>query len=101
MNLKHSLLCLLLLSSFALAQHPAPHKKTAKAAPATRPKADPALAIHQSALIVDTHADTPQRFLDDNFDLGQNTPVSEGHIDLDKIKQGNLDAEFFSIWVEP
>jgi membrane dipeptidase len=50
---------------------------------------------------VDTHADTPQRFLDENFDLGQNTPVSDGHIDLDKIKQGNLGAEFFSIWVEP
>ena len=100
MNLKHSLPCLLLLSGLTLAQHPVPHKKTAGAA-VTRPKADPALAIHQSALIVDTHADTPQRFLDENFDLGQNTPVSEGHIDLDKIKQGNLGAEFFSIWVEP
>jgi membrane dipeptidase len=101
MSLKRFLVCLLLLSSFALAQHPAQHKKTAKAAPVTRPKADPATAIHQSALIIDTHADTPQRFLDENFDLGQNTPVSEGHIDLEKIKQGNLGAEFFSIWVEP
>lgn len=97
----HSVACCLLISSLALAQHPAPHKKTAKAAPVTRPKADPALAIHQSALIVDTHADTPQRFLDENFDLGQNTPVTDGHIDLDKIRQGNLGAEFFSIWVEP
>jgi len=101
MNLKRFLVCLSLLSNFALAQHPAQHKKTAKAAPVTRPKADPATAIHQSALIIDTHADTPQRFLDENFDLGQNTPVSEGHIDLEKIKQGNLGAEFFSIWVEP
>jgi len=101
MNLKRSLICILLLSALTLAQHPAPHKKTAKAAPVTRPKADPVAAIHQSALIVDTHADTPQRFLDENFDLGQNTPVTEGHIDLDKIKQGNLGAEFFSIWVEP
>ncbi|HXA84518.1 MAG TPA: dipeptidase, partial [Candidatus Dormibacteraeota bacterium] len=91
----------LLLSSLALAQHPSTHKKAAKAAPVTRPKADPALTIHQSALIVDTHADTPQRFLDENFDLGQNTPLAEGHIDLDKIRQGNLGAEFFSIWVEP
>jgi membrane dipeptidase len=101
MKPKRSLACFLLLSSLALAQHPAPHKKAAKAAPITRPKADPATAIHQSALIVDTHADTPQRFLDENFDLGQNTPVTEGHIDLDKIRQGNLGAEFFSIWVEP
>ena len=96
-----SLVCFFLLSSLALAQPQHPHKKSAKAAPVTRPKADQALAIHQSALIVDTHADTPQRFLDENFDLGQNTPVSEGHIDLGKIKQGNLGAEFFSIWVEP
>ena len=96
-----SLVFFFLLSSLALAQPQHPHKKSAKAAPVTRPKADPAVAIHQSALIVDTHADTPQRFLDENFDLGQNTPVSEGHIDLPKIKQGNLGAEFFSIWVEP
>jgi membrane dipeptidase len=101
MSLKRSLVCLLLLSGLTFAQHPAPHKKTARAAPVTRPKADPVTAIHQSALIIDTHADTPQRFLDENFDLDQNTPVTEGHIDLDKIKQGNLGAEFFSIWVEP
>ncbi len=101
MNPKRSFVCFLLLSSLALAQHPVPHKKAAKAAPTTQPKADPALAIHQSALIVDTHADTPQRFLDENFDLSHNTPVAEGHIDLDKIRQGNLGAEFFSIWVEP
>src|SRR5262249_44855238 len=75
------------------------HKKAAGVSP--QPKADTAASIHQSALIIDTHADTPQRFLDENFDLGQNTPVSDGHIDLGKIKQGNLAAEFFSIWVEP
>jgi membrane dipeptidase len=102
MKPKHrSLVCFFLLSSLALAQPQHPHKKSAKAAQITRPKTDPALAIHQSALIIDTHADTPQRFLDENFDLGQNTPVSDGHIDLGKIKQGNLGAEFFSIWVEP
>src|SRR5438270_5584608 len=74
-----------------------------KSAPtkSAKPRADSAQAIHQSAIIIDTHADTPQRFLDENFDIGQNTPVSEGHIDLGKIKQGNLGAEFFSIWVEP
>jgi len=64
-------------------------------------KADTPAAIHQSALIIDTHADTPQRFLDEHFDLGRDTPVSDGHEDLGKIKKGNLAAEFFSIWVEP
>ena len=101
MNLKRLFACFLLLSSLAYAQHQPQHKKAAKAATTTQPKANTASAIHQSALVIDTHADTPQRFLDENFDLGENTPVSEGHIDLDKIKQGNLGAEFFSIWVEP
>src|SRR5215831_10779345 len=102
MKPKHrSLVCFFLLSGLALAQPQHPHKKSPKTAQGTRPKTDPALAIHQSALIIDTHADTPQRFLDENFDLGQNTPISDGHIDLGKIKQGNLGAEFFSIWVEP
>src|SRR5467141_1260651 len=58
-------------------------------------------AIHESALIIDTHADTPQRFLDDNFDIGSADPNDIGHISLDKARRGNLGAEFFSIWVEP
>jgi membrane dipeptidase len=60
-----------------------------------------ASALHKFALVVDTHADTPQRFLDEGFDLGTVTPVSEGHMDLEKIQAGNLGAEFFAIWVEP
>jgi membrane dipeptidase len=98
MKPKNLFASVLLLSALALAQQH-PHKKAVGAS--SQPKADTATSIHQSALIIDTHADTPQRFLDENFDLGQNTPVSDGHIDLGKIKQGNLGAEFFSIWVEP
>ena len=60
-----------------------------------------ARAIHDSALIVDTHADTPQRFLDEDFDIGSTDPEGYGHISLDKAQRGNLGAEFFSIWVEP
>ncbi|HKT90496.1 MAG TPA: dipeptidase [Candidatus Sulfotelmatobacter sp.] len=57
--------------------------------------------IHDSALIVDTHADTPQRFLDEGFDIGSTDPNDPGHISLDKARRGNLGAEFFSIWVDP
>jgi membrane dipeptidase len=60
-----------------------------------------ALTIHNSAIVIDTHADTPQRFLDDNFDIGSTDPKDFGHISLDKARAGNLGAEFFSIWVEP
>jgi len=60
-----------------------------------------ARAIQNSAIVVDTHADTPQRFLDENFDIGSTDPNDIGHISLDKIRRGNLGAEFFSIWVDP
>src|SRR5437764_2395423 len=57
--------------------------------------------IHESAIVIDTHADTPQRFLDENYDIGSTDPNDHGHISLDKARAGNLGAEFFSIWVEP
>jgi membrane dipeptidase len=60
-----------------------------------------ARTIHNSAIVVDTHADTPQRFLDENFDIGNTDPKDIGHISLDKARAGNLGAEFFSIWVDP
>jgi membrane dipeptidase len=60
-----------------------------------------ARAIQESAIVVDTHADTPQRFLDENFDIGSTDPKDTGHISLDKARRGNLGAEFFSIWVDP
>jgi membrane dipeptidase len=58
-----------------------------------------AKAIHESAIVVDTHADTPMRFVDENYDPG--TDAGRGHWDLKKVKAGNLGVEFFSIWVEP
>jgi len=60
-----------------------------------------ARAIHNSVIVIDTHADTPQRFLDENYDIGNTDPHDVGHISLDKAKAGNLGAEFFSIWVDP
>ena len=55
--------------------------------------------VHSSAIIIDTHADTPQRFVDEHFDLAD--PLNGGNLNLDSIHKGNLGAEFFSIWVEP
>jgi membrane dipeptidase len=71
------------------------------AAPSDEGISAKARQIHDSALIVDTHADTPQRFLDQGFDIGSTDPNDIGHISLDKARRGNLGAEFFSIWVDP
>src|SRR5438445_4998328 len=50
-----------------------------------------------SSIVVDTHDDTTQRFLDGKFDLG--TRSSTGSIDLPRMREGNLSAIFFSIWI--
>jgi membrane dipeptidase len=55
--------------------------------------------VHKSALVIDTHADTPQRFVDENYDLAM--PLNGGNFNIESAKQGNLGAEFMSIWVEP
>jgi len=62
-------------------------------------KTQAADAVHKSALVIDTHADTPQRLADEHYDLGD--PLNGGDFNLETARQGNLGAEFFSIWVEP
>jgi membrane dipeptidase len=84
--------CLIVAASAAAAQSTNPPDITVSAK---------ARAIQESAIVVDTHADTPQRFLDEGFDIGSTDPNDVGHISLDKAHRGNLGAEFFSIWVEP
>lgn len=57
--------------------------------------------IHNSAIVIDTHEDTPQRFLDENYDIGSTDPNDPEFISLDKARAGNLGAVFFSIFVYP
>jgi len=86
MNLCRSFfLILILCSSLAFTQVVSPRART----------------IHDSAIVVDTHADTPQRFLYEGFDIGTTDSKDIGHISLDKARAGNLSAEFFSIWADP
>jgi membrane dipeptidase len=53
--------------------------------------------LHFSSVVVDTHDDTTQRFLDGKFDLGMRS--STGSIDIPRMREGNLSAIFFSIWM--
>src|SRR5208282_4405361 len=55
--------------------------------------------IHRRAIVVDLHADTAQRLLDERVDWGQRLP--DGHLDIPRMKEGRLAAEFFAIWVQP
>jgi membrane dipeptidase len=53
--------------------------------------------LHFSSIVVDTHDDTTQRFLDGKFDLGPRNAA--GSIDIPRMREGNLSAIFFSIWI--
>src|SRR6266550_2908227 len=53
--------------------------------------------LHFSSIVVDTHDDTTQRFLDGKFDLGVRS--SSGSIDIPRMREGGLGAIFFSIWM--
>jgi membrane dipeptidase len=57
------------------------------------------LAVHASAIVIDTHADTPQRFVDEHWNFTD--PINGGMLNFDSAKKGNLNAQFFSIWVDP
>jgi membrane dipeptidase len=65
----------------------------------TTAAANDPLAIHRRAITVDMHADTTQRLVDEGVDLEQR--LADGHFDAVRAKEGGLDAQFFSIWVEP
>ena len=54
--------------------------------------------LHFSSIVVDTHDDTTQRFLDGKFDIGVRN--SSGSIDIPRMREGGLDAIFFSIWIQ-
>jgi membrane dipeptidase len=65
----------------------------------TSAQTDDANGIHRRAIAIDMHADTPQRLLDEAVDLSQR--LDDGHFDSVRAREGALDAQFFSIWVEP
>jgi membrane dipeptidase len=52
--------------------------------------------LQSSSIVLDTHDDTPQRFFFQHFDLGHRD--AEGHIDIPRMREGGLNAIFFSIW---
>jgi len=54
--------------------------------------------LHDRAIVIDSHDDTTQRLL---FDKTFNISVRQknGNIDIPRMREGGLDALFFSIWV--
>ncbi|MBI4203066.1 MAG: membrane dipeptidase [Chloroflexi bacterium] len=55
--------------------------------------------LHFSSLVVDCHSDSIERVVDKGEDLGVTT--GKGHLDLPRMREGNLGAEFFACFVHP
>src|SRR5687768_6196364 len=59
-----------------------------------------AVAIHRRAIVVDTHNDVTTPMTNDDFDLS-GTPPAPYRTNIERMKQGGLTAEFFSLYVKP
>jgi len=88
----HAVSCALLVLCAGQAAPPRAYAQT---------PADPRQVAAQAlehAIIIDTHADTPQVLLEQGYDLA--SPTSPYMISIPKMRSGHLGAEFFSIWVD-
>ncbi|HEU5259820.1 MAG TPA: dipeptidase [Gemmatimonadales bacterium] len=56
------------------------------------------LLVLQQPIVVDGHIDTPQRMLDLKSDIAAR--LSDGHVDIPRMREGGLTAAFFAIWVD-
>jgi membrane dipeptidase len=93
---KNTVAVVALLSVVPLGAQP-PAKKATETAEAR------AARIHKQALVVDTHIDTPLMLEKPGWDfMTRHTPgpaPDENHVDLPRLREGGLDAAFFSIWM--
>jgi membrane dipeptidase len=80
-------------------QTPTPEQTRARDAATQSAGAHDPASVHRRAVAVDMHADTVQFMLDEGADI--NTRLTTTHLDAVRMREGGLDAQFFSIWVEP
>ena len=59
--------------------------------------ADEALLLHLEAIVIDGHSDTTPLFEDPNWNFAERHEL--GQMDLPRIREGGLDAQFFSIYM--
>ncbi len=60
--------------------------------------AERAKKLHFSSIVLDTHDDTTQRFFSKTYDIGKRNP--DGHVDIPRMREGGMNAIFFSIWID-
>ncbi|HUT79447.1 MAG TPA: membrane dipeptidase, partial [Polyangia bacterium] len=82
----------------------APPARVAAVAPLPEPRPveiprERAARVHREAFVLDAHADTLMRVVDDGYDLGARN--AEGHVDFPRLSEGGVDGQVFAVWVDP
>ena len=54
--------------------------------------------LHFSTIVLDTHDDTTQRLFSKDFDVAKRN--ADGSIDIPRMREGGMNAIFFSIWID-
>jgi len=92
--------------SFSLVTTSAKHSPSTQTTPSTakEPRDEKlwqkALQIHRKAIVIDSHNDITTPMTNDDYDLGGAPPVPY-RTSIDRMKEGGLTAEFFSVYIKP
>src|SRR6266550_8940717 len=105
MNQNHSrlsknILSIVLVSLIAASFAPAWAQRTSSTQPRDEKLWQKALAIHRRAIVIDTHNDVTTPMTNDDYDLSGPPPVPY-RTSIERMKQGGMTAEFFSLYVKP
>nr|WP_321406656.1 membrane dipeptidase [uncultured Carboxylicivirga sp.] len=64
----------------------------------SKPVSKKSLSIHNKAITIDTHCDTPMKFVNKGFDIGKIHEAPDSRVDLPRMQSGGLDAIFFALF---
>jgi membrane dipeptidase len=54
--------------------------------------------IHQDAIVIDTHTDTPMKLVNEHFDLSERHEAPGSRVDFPRLHEGSVDGVFFALF---
>ncbi|MBN2812828.1 MAG: dipeptidase [Bacteroidales bacterium] len=54
--------------------------------------------IHQQAVVIDTHTDTPMKLINGYFNLAERHQAPDSRVDFPRLRAGDVDAVFFALY---
>lgn len=57
-------------------------------------------SVHKTALVIDTHTDTPMQLINKRVDLGERHFAPDLRVDYPRLREGGVDAIFFGLFTD-